>query len=368
MLAQLAIEAIQRVQAKRPEISLEPSSEFECKVWRSNGFSDSLIYQLNSEFGSHAIRSWPNRFDTPSKIEFWSRVNDQFGKLDNDGLRNLGALNTKPFPTLYEWYPPGQSNSALIELDGQLWTLCDWVSGQAIETDQVNEDLVRHLATVLGALHVQSRNAFNATGSMHSNSIRERLLALKRVDYSLFQLVDQSPFLSANSLADRVKHVLAIVVERSADWQRFLSISENQSRVCHWIVRDLWRENILLDDTQRFASIVDLGASRIDWPGLDFSRLFGSLSYSRGSTPPFLEVARGDLWNDAYSAYVMANPKHDLGSLEECRMLSLVSNGLAIVQWLRWIYAGTMDLSVADKSARVSRRISEICDSFLMGS
>ena len=365
-LETLAIEAIQHVYSERPEFAIEPPTPFECKAWRSNGFSDSAIYQLTCEFGSYAIRSWPNRFDTSSKIGFWSRVNDLFGQLGDDGLRSAGAVSVKPFPTLYQWRPPGQSTTPLLAFDNQLWTLCDWVSGHPIERGIVDKALVNHLATVLGKLHFQSRKALDEGGSMRSNSIRERFEALKRVEYSLFHLVEQSTFFSVNNLSDRVKHCLAIVVERATDWQRFLSISANQMRNCHWIVRDLWRENVLVDETNHFSSIVDLGASRMDWPGLDFSRLFGSLSYGPSSNPLLSHDGARDVWHDAYQAYTLANPTHDLGSLEECRMLSLVSNGLSIAQWVQWIHAGTMDLSVPEKARRVSERVAELCDPFLI--
>jgi hypothetical protein len=376
MLANLAIEAINQVQGNRPNFSFETNPAFECKAWRSNGFSDTEIYRLTCPFGAYAIRSWPNRFDTPSKIAFWSVVNDQFGKIGFDELRRTGAVNSKPFPSLYAWHPPVQSQPALLLLDEQLWTLCDWVDGQPIERDRVDKVLVNHLAMVLGRLHFQSRKAFDLGGSvfetsdanqaMQSNSIRERFQAITRVDHRLFQTVDQSPFFSAHSLTDRVKHCLAIVLERLTDWQRFLSISSNQKRDCHWIVRDLWRENILVDAAQHFSSIVDLGASRIDWPGLDFIRLFGSLSYSTASSPLSSDEATGNLWQDAYNAYTLANPTHDVNSLEECRMLSLVSNGLSIVQWVHWIRTDTMNLKVPDKAQRVSERISELCDPFLV--
>ena len=366
LLETLAFEAIQHVFKERSKFAIETPTPFECKAWRSNGFSDSAIYQLTCEFGSYSIRSWPNRFDTSSKIGFWSHVNDLFFQLGDHGLRSGGAVSAKPFPTLYQWHPPGRSATPLLAFDNQLWTLCDWVSGQPIKRDIVDKALVIHLATILGKLHFHSGKAFDGIGSMQSNSIRERFEALKRVDYSLFQLIEQSPFFSVNNLADRVKHCLAIVMERATDWQRFLSISANQMRNCHWIVRDLWRENILVDETHHFSSIVDLGASRMDWPGLDFSRFFGSLSYGPCPNPLLNHDGARDVWQDAYQAYTSANPTHDIGFLEECRMLSLVSNGLSIAQWVQWIHAGTMDLSVPEKARRVSERVAELCDSLLI--
>ena len=159
---------------------------------------------------------------------------------------------------------------------------------------------------------------------------------------------------------------MAIVLERGPDWQRFLSFGGRQMRACHWIVRDLWRENILLDDSKRFSSIVDLGAARIDWPGLDFIRLFGSLSYDSGHDFSVDGSSKNELWQDAFAAYTRKHPSHTIESLEECKMLHIVSVGLSIAQWVRWIQSGTIDLRNSEKAQRVSERIRELCDQFLM--
>ena len=342
-------------------ISNDRIDTFECSAWRSNGFSDSAILRLTCALGAFSIRSWPNRFDTPSKIEFWAATNETFN--DNErSLKNVGASTNIPFPVLTQWKPHGDHAVFVLPFEDKLWTLCSWVQGQPIASNQVDKALVVHLATVLGRLHARPLGL----QSMQSNSLRERLEVLKSLDHRLFSLIDQTTFFSSSHLSDRLKHCMAIVLERGPDWQRFLSVGGRQMRACHWIVRDLWRENILLDDSKRFSSIVDLGAARIDWPGLDFIRLFGSLSYDSGHDLSVDGSSKNELWQDAFAAYTNELPSHAIESLEECKMMHMVSVGLSIAQWVRWIQSGTIDLRNSEKAQRVSERIRELCDQFLM--
>ncbi len=342
-------------------ISNDRIDTFECSAWRSNGFSDSAILRLTCAMGAFSIRSWPNRFDTPSKIEFWVGTNEIFD--DNErSLGRVGASTNIPFPVLTQWQQQGEPSVLVLHFEGQLWTLCSWVQGQPIATGQIDKALVVHLATVLGRLHSRPLGL----QTMPSNSLRERLEALKSLDHRLFSAIDQTTFFGSNRLSDRLKHCMAIVLERRPDWQRFLSIGGSQMRACHWIVRDLWRENILLDDSKRFSSIVDLGAARIDWPGLDFIRLFGSLSYDSGHGLGLNATSRNELWQDAYEAYFREHPSHVIESLDECKMLHIVSVGLSIAQWVMWIKSGTIDPGNFGKAQRISERIMELCDQFLI--
>ena len=369
-LAQLAWRSVVETDTEQVSLSAKPIPSFDCKAWRSNGFSDSAIYRSNCDSVSVSIRSWPKRFDTPSKVAFWSGVNVAFSE-DPGSLKRLGASNAIPFPRLYRWRPPAEPFGLLLRFEDQYWTLSDWVQGQPIAQRKVDRELVQHLAAVLGRLHAHSRDALGLDGlplglhPMQSNSIRERLESLNSLDYRMLSAIDDTTFFLNHNLSDRVKHCIAIVLERGIAWQRFLKICEGQTRTCHWIVRDLWRENVLLDDSQRFSSIVDLGATRFDWPGLDFTRLFGSLSYGPKKGLVVNANQNDDLWADAYAAYTHEHSNHAIESLDECRMLHLVSHGLAILQWVQWIKGGTFDFKNAGKTQRVSDRISELCDQFL---
>ena len=371
VLAQIALRSVEQSRVKEVASAFDTASiPFDCKLWRSTGFSDSTIYRISNELGTFAIRSWPDRFWTPPKVAFWLSINNSFA-VSEENLRAVGASNPVPFPGIYGWHSPGEPAASLLHFENHLWTLCDWVQGQSIAVGNVSKVLVQHLATVLGRLHKHSRDALDPMGEplgqqrMASSSIRERLESLKNADHRLFVAITVAAFLSTHNLAERMMHCLAIVLERKSNWLRFLMICESQLRPCHWIVRDLWRENVLLDESLRFSSIVDLGASRFDWPGLDFTRLFGSLSYEVESCLNADTTHGDDLWMHAYAAYIQEHPSHSIPSLDECRMLNLVSNGLSILQWLRWVNERTIDLSDAGKSERVVKRIAELCDRFL---
>ncbi len=62
--------------------------------------------------------------------------------------------------------------------------------------------------------------------------------------------------------------VHAAILHRSSGWLQ-------TKRACHWIVGDLWRENILVMD-DRITGIVDFGAARVDWPVLEVVRWLSS--------------------------------------------------------------------------------------------
>ena len=280
-LSQIAMRSVRHAQTKLTLPPAEPNQPLECGIQRFNGFSDAFIYRLTFDGGSYAIRSWPKRLDTPSKITFWSSVNATFSE-DSACLKMLGASCLTPFPSLYRWQLQDEFAVSLLPYEDHLWTLCDWAPGQPVVQKKVDRSLVCHLARILGRLHANSISALDQDGiplgqqSIRSNSIRERLDVLQSLDHSLFIAIDEASFFSEYKLSDRAKHCIAIVFERGPDWHRFLKICEGQTRICQWIVRDLWRDNVLVDEMNRFTSIVDLGAARIDWPGLDFHRYFSS--------------------------------------------------------------------------------------------
>ena len=372
-LALMALQSLNPGKLHSGSVVEDSDQLFEFKRWRSNGFSDCEIYQLRSSQGTFAIRSWPNRVDSQSKVDYWSCLNASFSAATED-LKAIGAVNMAPFPALIDWSKPGETPVTLLPFKERLWTLSDWVGGESIRSSVVDQSLVQHLATVLGRIHARTRLARDRDGhplgrhEMQSSSIRLRLNALKLLDHRLFSAVDRSAFFSTENLSDRVKHCVATVFERQADWERFLNICVTQERECYWIVRDLWRENVLLDSNQRFASIVDLGASRIDWPGLDFIRLFGSLEYDQERSPGAIVHHRGDIWKDAYAAYTQENREHSILSLDECKMLHLVSSGLSVLQWAIWGTDGTLNDGPPEKAKRIANRISELSDRFLMES
>jgi Ser/Thr protein kinase RdoA (MazF antagonist) len=108
---------------------------------------------------------------------------------------------------------------------------------------------------------------------------------------------------------------------------------------CHWIVRDLWRENILIDH-QRISGIVDFGASRIDWPAFDIVRWISS--WLAPDDPRISECFR------AYP--VLAE--------DDYRFLDYLGTLLSLLQWLEWLLSSQM--SFVGQEARVRSRMIEL--------
>jgi Ser/Thr protein kinase RdoA (MazF antagonist) len=171
------------------------------------------------------------------------------------------------------------------------------------------------------------------------------------------KLLSNHPFFEATSLRCRLTKVIEILMERMQLWHHVLEIASSQPRTCHWIVRDLWYDNILITGSRQFAAIVDLGAARYDWPGLDFIRLFGSLM---AVAPVSLRHEPQEIWNTAFHAYAERYPNHLIESLEECCVLHEIATQLSIVQWMRWVYGGFFDLTNPQIANRVRNRISDL--------
>jgi hypothetical protein len=371
------IEALSRLAVSSLGANVEFSENaIQCDPWKSNGFSDCEIFRLRTPHGNFSIRSWPNHADSRSKVRFWASVNASFAKT-NGGWSTLGTATNLPFPAIHSWHLTDNSASSMLLMGEQLWTLSDWVDGQSMSSRFVDRSLVRHLASAIGRLHARTRVALDRDAAplgrylARSGSIMVRSNVLRMLDHRLFAAIDRSQLFAHENLSDKLKHCIATVFERRIDWDRFLSICAAQERECHWIVRDLWRENVLLDSENRFASIVDLGASRVDWPGLDFVRLFGSLQYEYRIGQDSIAIEskdKRDLWEEAYEAYTQENGIHSIASLDECRMLHLVSSGLSVLQWVVWVTDGTFDGASPEKLDRIALRIAELCDRFLVES
>jgi aminoglycoside phosphotransferase (APT) family kinase protein len=119
-------------------------------------------------------------------------------------------------------------------------------------------------------------------------------------------------------------------------FQRMLDIPVD----CHWVIRDLWRENILVED-ERVSGIIDFGASRIDWPDLEIVRMLGSM----------LEP------NDPrITKYYDHSPSKMSG--EDFRFLDHSATLLSLLQWLHWICFA--DISFEGRENRVRSRVVEL--------
>jgi len=112
----------------------------------SSGFSGTSIYRLTNSIGSFAVRSWPTSASSRDKIDFWQAIHSA-------SQRSVarGELDCQPFPSLMRWVASSRTSSWILTFGDHLWTLCDWVSGRPIQRADVDVDLIRRSASVLGA-------------------------------------------------------------------------------------------------------------------------------------------------------------------------------------------------------------------------
>jgi hypothetical protein len=353
------------------------SNSYSIDPFESQGFSGTSIYRLTNSKGRFAIRGWPSDLSSEHKVAFWQACNascisaDLTEPLTPASLAATQSQKTKfpvaPFPQLYFWDLAGALPSFLLTMGQRQWTLSDWVEGRAIERDDIHLDLVHHLATVLGAIHRNSVSIIHPSANsrhdqMPSPSIGERLRFIATFDERCIKLASKLPFFQKSQLADRVVECLSHLIVQRPAWTRFLDSSAFVARKSHWIVRDLWYENVLVDSTQQFVSIVDLGAARLDWPGLDFVRLFGSMIGSRAVPNP---SSHFDWWSSALDSYAASHPQHAIESLEECIALHTISCSLSIAQWVGWISSGRFPMGDDRLFRRIACRISELCNQVL---
>lgn len=337
------------------EASTSGTAGFTFEAILSKGFSDTSIYCLKNSIGSYAIRSWPDCDASHEKIDFWRSVNVAWRRNAPFGTHSRG-----PFPTIHSWSLALADPSIVIPFAEKLWTLSEWVNGHPIRRGDTQFDLIHHLASVLASIHKATLSATDeSTGRLEhyrqqSPSIYDRLQFLSSLDSRILALVNHSDFFHESQLTDQVINSLSSLLNKLESWRQFLDQCTARNRECHWIVRDLWYENVLVDDSNHFSSIVDLGAARFDWPGLDFVRLFGSLI-----------GVEDNLWETAYAVYTNEHPGHGIDSLDECRLLGRLSCGLSIAQWVRWITDARFNTNDIVVCQRLRSRITELCDQFL---
>lgn len=134
---------------------------------------------------------------------------------------------------------------------------------------QVNEVVRSSLVEYLVDLHSKCRTiGYTEARSM---GMKERLDALQDRDWEL--RIRSSP----HDYAFRYEAVARFALQSTNQWVSWLQDWSNRSMEQHWIVRDLWRENVLVSSNLDRMWVVDLGASRVESPLFDFVRLVGSL-------------------------------------------------------------------------------------------
>lgn len=267
------------------------------------GFSGLPIYRIRCDGLQFALRAWPNSPSSTIKVEYWDQVVTHLSS---------STLNRCLFPRVEKWRGDIQT-PLFYTIDDMHWTLASWMDGAPLLAERISEPIRIHLSERLAILHRETATIHSCTG--RSLAIQERIEGLKSIARSSLNQTPSDP-IHWNCFA-----ALLQAQREMPFWEKFLRQESQRDHKQHWIVRDLWRDNLLVDDACQLLSIVDLGASRVEWPVFDFVRLIGSLKSSMTS------------WSNAYDAYQSVLPSSTLPELAVCLMLHRVSTAIAIANW-----------------------------------
>jgi hypothetical protein len=257
-------------------------------------------------------------------------------------------------PSLQRW----SNGSTWIECDGFGWERSNWVGGSPLpRRGAVEGEQWEQVVESLVAMHRRSIEFSASEG---------RTLEIGRTADLPIGLRDRRTALRAwqrdgtdrwNSLATRLqRHVSNVHLA----WFRpmaataislAMGAAESLEAMCrrphssYWIVRDCWRDHWLFSGKQ-LTGLIDFGAARLDWPGLDLVRCFGTLL----GWPD-------DRWHSGLERVRRALPLCTWQT-SEVLLIHRISVALSALQWLEWYGDGTF----APESIDGNRRLRELRD------
>jgi len=242
------------------------------------------------------------------------------------------------------------SNERLIPYEQSFWTIESWLAGKSLVGGaDVSDSLLSEIVGCLVDLHTAGRNF----GTIHPTSpgITERIrnisdwkeramVATSEKWISKMSRFGPLPNVSTEQLSRIEKGfglALQVIQYLGSSWVHQLNMFLDRKPRCHWIIRDLWRSNILIDQ-DRITGVVDFGASRTDWPILELVRCLSSFlqpddSRWQASLDGYYEQLQTR--NAAVGAEAFdCDWKVDL---EGIRTLDHVATTLSLLYWYDWL-------------------------------
>jgi hypothetical protein len=313
----------------------------------SSGFSGTPIYRLHILDRDYAIRGWPKRPESVEKVRDWYEATRWVAPIDDgEAIRWVAPIDEQclapidlapefqhfPIPAPLNWGSEGHSVNLLSTDEDRLWSLATWLPGSPMTLDQSRSISKPVLARQLAKLHFLLSRGDTSVGKPQGLVDRREGL-----DALLENLTVAKHAMGKLPITPQTQAQFWEMVQRhKSTWKETLRILLTQDRYVHWIVRDLWRDNLLLDSSGQWVSTVDVGASRVDWPAFDFLRLFGSLGCSL------------DEWQPAYETYTRHGVAETLPTLSECLVLHKISTALSIHHWIGRLNESTVHFGDVD--------------------
>jgi Phosphotransferase enzyme family len=247
-------------------------------------------------------------------------------------------------PDVLAW--PDQS--WCIEYASSIWTIETWRPGVPIDrASTVSDSLLDQALGIVGQLHAIGRKLgiqrTIAPGIVERSQHLTDWMAIG-FDAWFHRLQERSEAIESIIEPNRCHDILRRTLDQlhrhapsiRSGFQRMLSSPVD----CHWVLRDLWRENILVDGS-KISGLIDFGASRIDWPVLEIVRWLGS--WLEPDDPRILKCC------DDESMRM---------SIADFRFLDHSATLLSLLQWLHWLCFA--NVSFEGRAHRVQSRILEL--------
>jgi hypothetical protein len=206
-------------------------------------------------------------------------------------LASLDAENVtaNPIPCPGRW----KGNQAWLFEDDTLWSFATWCPGQPVPNESdIPEALWHQAATLLARLHALGRkypikhSSVGAIPMPVGFALRLQTLQRWSTDDTKKHWLAEWKRLQRQSPPDVVQHwyqpcqhVFSLTMQffelHKALLVSRLEVDCARPQRSHWIIGDLWRDNVLVDDGS-ISGLIDFGAARVDSPVLEIVRWLGS--------------------------------------------------------------------------------------------
>ena len=276
------------------------------------GLSECRLWRVGTPPEARVVKAWPLRDSTLERLQ---AIHRWLAAMQQTGIDFL------PHPQ------PGPSGQSMLVAEDSLWELLRWQTGDCRPPSQgLGETDIDRACQLLARLHQASSQWHARSGP--APGLVERTEQLQR-------LLSGPPPPAPIALWQRLElpagqpplETLSLLWRLATNALPTLQLaSQTPLRLC-WIPRDIWYPHLLWSD-QRPIGLIDMGAARIDWPGLDLVRLFGS----------YLPLDDTDRWQS-----VMEHYRAHRGRLEPHHALCHSLN----LPWLQNVDRASLVLSIA---------------------
>jgi Ser/Thr protein kinase RdoA (MazF antagonist) len=295
------------------------------------GFSGAMVWRVESNQQTWALRAWPPDGPSPARLNLIHRVAEQV-------IRNGFDLVPRVFPA--------KDGGTFVEHAGRFWELASWRPGRALPPEEHTE------ATRAAALEALAR--FHRAAELHllpalagkthnvSPNLVIRQSELLRLRYggllAIERAVRESPANALSELAEEILHWTRRVLPAIEQRCRENSDIAVPLQTC---LRDVWWAHVLFKEN-KVSGVIDLGSLGHDSVATDLARLLGSL-------------AGADYrWSaSALAAYERVRPL----SVDERRLIEPLHQTSVLLSPLNWLKWAFIERRTWEDSAAVRERV-----------